>query len=278
MVDTITSNKSTAGYSGDDTGGVAFRWPGIADELPTNAVDDLPGAIDLGTVTDAGIVHAISRETTDVKSIAGRTFHVLQTSVDHTFTLTLGDSVDLAVLRTVVGDDNVTVDGSGNVTVRHNAKTMPRQTFVFDLALDQGIKRTLIEVGQVISIGDVTHVSTSLYEFQITIKVFAGPRIDGDFARDFYAFQDAAALGVATAMLPAAKVGTEYGHQVRATGGTAPYTFHAESGLPEEMSLSEDGYLAGTPTSPGENTVVIKVTDSDGAVARKTLGFVVTEA
>ena len=267
------TSKSSAGYTGDDTGGVAFRWPGIADTLPTNAVDDLVGALDMGTVTDAGIAHAISRETTDKKTIAGRVYHVLQTSVDHTYTLTLGDSVDLTVLRTVVGDDNVIVDSEGRVTVRHNSKTMPRQSFVFELLLDQGIKRSVIEVGQVISVGDVVHVSSEMYEFQLTIKVFAGPSLDGDFVRDYYAFEGAAVFGVSTAMLPAGKVGEAYAHQLRVVGGKAPYTFEGEN-LPDGLSLSTDGELSGTPTSEGEADIVVKVTDADGAIVRKTLAFV----
>lgn len=271
MTTAVATSKSTAGYSGDDTTGVAFAWPGAAPELPTTATEELAGASDLGTVTDAGVVHAIARETTDVKSISGRTFHVLQTSVDHTFTVTLADAVDLTVLRLIVGDDNVVVDGSGNVTVRHNQRVQPRRTFVFDFLLDQGIKRSVIEVGQVISVGDVTHVSTSLYEFQVTIKVFSGPRIEGDFIRDLYAFQGAASLAVATGMLPTATVGAEYSFTVRSTGGEAPYTYAAESGLPEGLSMSDAGVISGTPTTEGEHSVVIKVSDASGAVTRKTL-------
>lgn len=276
MNDTVQTSKATAGYAGDSNAGVAHRWPGVAPTLPETAVDELEaGAIDLGTVTDAGIVHTISRETEDRKDIRGKTYYVLQTSVDHTFTLTLADSMDLNVLRTIVGDDNVTVDGSGRVTVRHNAKQTPRQTFVFDFLLNGGIKRSVIEIGQVISIGDVTHVSSSMYEFAVTIKVFAGPRMEGDFVRDLYAFEGAASLGVASGMLPSGTAGTEYGFTVRAAGGKAPYTFVAESGLPDGLEMSESGAISGTPTAEGTSSVVIKVTDADGAVARKTLELVV---
>lgn len=276
MTSAIHSSKATAGYSGEGEGGVAFRWPGLAPSIPETAVEELEGAINLGTVTDAGIGHAIAKDTTDRKDIKGKTYYVQQTSVDHTFTLTLADSTDLDVLRTVVGDDNVVVDGEGNVTVRHNAKVSPRRSFVFDLALDQGLKRSFIEVGQVISIGDITHVSTEMYEFALTIKVFEGPRIDGDFVRDMYAWIDGSSmLGVSTAMLPSGTAGEPYSHIVRATGGTAPYTYEAESGLPDGLTMSEDGTISGTPTEAGEASVVVKVTDTDGAVARKTIPLVV---
>lgn len=276
MTTAIQTSKATAGYSGDGAGGVAFRWTSLAPVVPKTAVEKLIDEIDLGIVTDAGIGHTIAKDTTDRKDIKGKTYYTQQTSVDHTFTLTLADSTDLDVLRTIVGDDNVVVDTEGHVTVRHNAKVSPRRSFCFDFALDQGVKRSFIEVGQVISIGDVTHVSTEMYEFNITVKVFEGPRIDGDFVRDLYAWVDGSAmLGVSTALLPAATVNEAYGHVVRASGGTSPYTFVAESGLPEGLTMSEDGEISGTPTTEGEASVVVKVTDAGGAVARKTLSLVV---
>ena len=114
-----------------------------------------------------------------------------------------------------------------------------------------------------------------MYEFALTIKVFEGPRIDGDFVRDMYAWVDGAAmLGVSTAMLPAATVGESYGHRVRATGGTAPYTFEA-TGLPDGLTMSAEGEISGTPTEAGEASVVVKVTDTAGGVARKTIPLVV---
>ena len=271
---TITS-KATAGFAGDPgIGGVAYRWPSVIDALPVTAVADIDGALDLGTVTDAGVTHAISRDTEDRKDIAGRTYYVLQTSVDHSFTVTLADALDLNVLRTIVGDDNVVVDGEGRVTVRHNAKQAPRQSWVFDFLLAGGIKRTVIGEGQLTDVGDVVHTASGMYEFQVTIKVFASAQLDGDFVRDLYAFEGAAVLGVATAMLPEAAVGTEYEYKVTAIGGKAPYTFSAEGELPEGMALSADGVLSGAPTIEGSTDIVVKVTDADGGVARKTLTFV----
>lgn len=279
MTSAVQTSKATAGYSGDG-GGVAYRWAGAAPAIPATAVESLDDtSIDLGIITDAGVGHTIAKDTTDRKDIKGKTYYTQQTSVDHTFTLTLADSTDLDVLRTIVGDDNVLVDGEGNVTVRHNAKVSPRRSWVFDFSLDQGVKRSFIEVGQVISIGDITHVSSEMYEFAVTIKVFEGPRIDGDFVRDMYAWLDGSAmLGVSTALLPSGTVGAEYGHVVRAVGGTAPYTYEAESGLPDGLTLSADGEISGTPTTEGESSVVVKVTDAGGAVARKTLPLVIAGA
>lgn len=280
MTQPTVQSRATAGFAGDPgIGGVAYRWTGLASALPATAVDDLDsGAIDLGTVTDAGVTHAISRDTEDRKDIAGRTYYVLQTSVDHQFTITLADSLDLSVLRTIVGDDNVSVDGAGNVTVRHNAKQAPRQSWAFDFLLNGGIKRTLIGEGQVTSVGDITHTASGMYEFEVSIKVFASSLLGGDFVHDLYAFEGASVLGVATAMLPSATVDAEYSVQLTAIGGAAPYTYAAESGMPDGLALSSTGELSGTPEAEGESSIVVKVSDSDGAVARKTLTLVVVSA
>ena len=49
------------------------------------------------------------------------------------------------------------------------------------------------------------------------------------------------------------------------TGGTAPYTFSAE-GLPEGITISEDGIISGTPTKKGlGGEAEIKVTDASKA-------------
>lgn len=62
--------------------------------------------------------------------------------------------------------------------------------------------------------------------------------------------------------------GVPYSYQMKATGGTPPYTFSISSGLlPTGLTLV-NGVLSGTPTILGlSGNVVIKVTDSKGATA-----------
>lgn len=269
MADTGLITSIDAGRSG-----TAFRSTRRVETLPDTAVAELePTLVDLGIVAESGVTHATNRETDDRKGLGGDVVYTLQTSVDNTIVLTLMESQNAEVLRTVVGDDNVLVDSStGHVTVRHNKAKMPRCTFVFDFLIDQGLKRSLVEVGQVITVGDVVNTSTEIIQYEVTIKCFAGPRIDGDFMRDFYAYTDGAiALGVATGMLPEATEGTEYGYQLRASGGTAPYSWAAVGDLPTGLTLSTDGRLSGTPTASGEHQVSVDVSDENGITARKTL-------
>lgn len=274
MADTGLITSIDAGRAG-----TAKRTNGLANVLPADASSELPVEyLDLGIITEAGVTHSISRETEDRKGLGGDVVYTLQTTVDNNFVLTLMESQNLDVLKTIVGDANVIVDGAGNVKVRHNKVKLPRCSWVFDFVIDQGIKRTVVGTGQVISVGDVSNTNTEILQYEVTIKAYQDPRLDGDLAQDFYAYEGGGVrLGVASAMLPPATVGQPYRFQVSATGGTAPYTWTA-TGLPDGLTMASDGTIAGTPTTANEvgAEVTITVSDSAGVVAEKPLTLVVT--
>lgn len=68
--------------------------------------------------------------------------------------------------------------------------------------------------------------------------------------------------------LPAASVGVAYSQTLAASGGTTPYTWTVLVGnLPQGISLSAAGLLAGTPATAGTYSVVVQVTDAAGQTA-----------
>jgi hypothetical protein len=66
------------------------------------------------------------------------------------------------------------------------------------------------------------------------------------------------------ATLPSAFVGTAYSATLKATGGTAPYSFTAAAGaLPSGLSLlSATGVISGTPTASGQFSFAAQVSDA----------------
>ena len=71
-------------------------------------------------------------------------------------------------------------------------------------------------------------------------------------------------LVITTASAPNGTVGTAYSATISASGGATPYTFSA-TGLPAGLSISASGAITGTPTAPGDSTIVVTVKDSGGA-------------
>ncbi len=86
-------------------------------------------------------------------------------------------------------------------------------------------------------------------------------------------------LQIVTSSLPTGTAGAPYGAAVAASGGSPDYTFSIAGGaLPAGVSLSGNGGIGGTPTTPGQFRVTVRVTDSAGATATRELGILINPA
>jgi len=63
--------------------------------------------------------------------------------------------------------------------------------------------------------------------------------------------------------LEAAIKGTEYSEQLTATGGVAPYVFNVVDTLPPGLTLNQQGYLSGTPTTTGIHSFSVEAIDNN---------------
>ena len=80
-------------------------------------------------------------------------------------------------------------------------------------------------------------------------------------------------LTISTATLPAGTLGAGYTSALAAAGGVPPYTWAATTSLPAGLTLSGGGVLSGTPAAGGSFTIGVKVTDSRGAAATRSLAL-----
>jgi hypothetical protein len=91
-----------------------------------------------------------------------------------------------------------------------------------------------------------------------------------------------ATLSITTTALANAAVGVPYGATIVASGGTRPYTWIGTSGLlPAGLNLTSSGTITGVPSSPGDSTFTLQVTDSTAPIAltaKVTLSITVTVA
>lgn len=265
MADTGLITASNPGRSG-----VAFRAE-VGTTLPTNALDELDLEVfhDQGIVSEEGVKDSPGRDTTDVKAYGGDIVYTLQDSYGIEKTFTLLESTNVETLRTVVGDSNVVQDDEGNITVRHNKTRLPRCSWVFDHIIDQGLLRQTIGVAQVVNVSEVNRVHSDVVKYELTLRLY--PDAQGDYMLEYYALDEADALGIATAVLTPAKEGEEMNIALVSAGGAAPYTYKAVGALPAGVEVTEDGHLRGTPTVAGQHQITIEVTDQNGKRASKTL-------
>ena len=87
------------------------------------------------------------------------------------------------------------------------------------------------------------------------------------------------ALSIGTTALGAGAVATSYSQTLSASGGTPPYTWALTSGtLPNGLSLSIGGVIAGTPSASGTFSFTVRVTDSTSNTATRSLSITVAPA
>jgi hypothetical protein len=85
---------------------------------------------------------------------------------------------------------------------------------------------------------------------------------------------------ISTASLPDAQAGTAYDQTVVGTGGTAPYQWSVSAGsLPTGLGLDPvGGVISGTPSTSGQDTFTVTVTDANSLTASATYTLVVAAA
>jgi hypothetical protein len=150
----------------------------------------------------------------------------------YTWVLAPGSSLPPG-MRLVVGDRVPTAQTTAGATVLSGAPTAAGN-FVFDLVATDAVGRQIVRTFTV-------HVST---------------------------------LALLTS-LKTPRAGEAYVQQLTTVGGTGPYTYTATPNnvtvpaLPPGLTLSSSGLLSGTPTSTGNYTMRLQVTDSTGETSAR---------
>lgn len=159
--------------------GAIYRAP-LGTTLPTDAVTALNEAFAcMGYASDAGMVNSSNRESTDIKAWGGDTVLNLQTGYTDTFKFTLYEALNVDVLKTVYGDDNVTGTLSTGITVKANSEEHEDCCWVVEMVLrNDAVKRIVIPVGKVTAVGDVTYSDSAAIGYETT--VLASPDSQGN--------------------------------------------------------------------------------------------------
>ena len=156
------------------TAGGIYRAPADT-ELPTDATTALPAAfVNLGYVSEDGVTNSISSDSTEIKEWGGDTVDTVKTSQSDTFKWKLIEGMNVDVLKTVFGDDNVTeTDGAIKVDVKATDSTAA--VYVIDMALKGGrLKRIVIPSGKITELGDIVYKPDDAVGYDLTIQANLG--------------------------------------------------------------------------------------------------------
>lgn len=167
-----TATNVTAGKP--KIGGAIYRAP-IGTTLPTDATTALAAAfVCLGYVSEDGLTNDNSPESENIKAWGGDTVLNVQTGKDDTFGFTLLEVLDVNVLKTVYGDDNVTGTLESGITVKANSKDLTEYAWAIDMVLRNGaVKRITIPNGKVSEVGTITYADGEAVGYETTLQTAA---------------------------------------------------------------------------------------------------------
>lgn len=164
------TNVSTA--KPNPTGGV-YVGP-ITATLPTDPTTPLSNEfVCLGYVSEDGVENNSEMETSEVKAWGGLTVYRSVNGLTDTFAFTLIESKNVDVLKAVYGDENVTVDASGNITVNVVAEDPQEKIWVFETRLRGDIaKRIVVPDGAITSRGAITYNDSDAINYNVTVSAY----------------------------------------------------------------------------------------------------------
>ena len=141
---------------------------------PTDATTQLSSAfVCLGYVSEDGLSNNNEMDVNATKAWGGQIVLRSLTEMNDEFGLALIESENEDVLKTVYGANNVSVDGSGNITVNVVAENPTEAVWVFELMLrGNRSKRIVVPTGAITSRDEIVYNDSDAVAFGITVSAY----------------------------------------------------------------------------------------------------------
>ena len=143
--------------------------------VPTNATTELPEAFrNVGFISEDGLVNATETDTETVNDWSGQEVLSGQTSFAEMFTYNMLE-VNANSMRHYYGEDNVELDGEGNITAIHvKPAELEEVVFVAEVVLTGGrIKRVVVPRGKFVDrSGEISYVNSEAVTYPVQLKAY----------------------------------------------------------------------------------------------------------
>ena len=142
--------------------------------VPIDATSDLGSAYEcLGFISDAGVTNSNSPSSTSFKAWGGDRVYDAQTEKPDTFKMVLIETTNIAVLKSVYGDDNVSGTLETGIHIKANSKEAVTRVLVIDMVLRDGaLKRIVIPQAKVTAVADITYSDSALVGYDTTFSAY----------------------------------------------------------------------------------------------------------
>lgn len=151
-------------------GGAIYRAP-LGTTLPTDSSTTLDTAfLNLGYVSEDGVTNSNTPETDNIKAWGGDTVIAMQTAKEDTFKFKLIEALNENVLKAVYGDDNVTVESSGEIKLVANSADQEDACWVIDMIMKGNkVRRIVIPNAKITEVGDIVYKDSEAIGYDVTV-------------------------------------------------------------------------------------------------------------